>query len=367
MILMNDFKTEPAELRAAMLRAAQRVIESGWYVLGNEVAQFERLWAEKCGVSHGIGVANGMDAIEISLRALNVGPGDEVVTTAMTAFATVLAIHRSGATPVLADIDPDTALLSLESVKRCLGPRTKAIVLVHLYGQLAEMDAWVSFCDSHNIFLVEDCAQAHLASWNGRFAGSFGAMGAFSFYPTKNLGALGDGGMVVTTDDEYAVYASKLRNYGQRQRYYHDHYGLNSRLDEMQAALLMERLRYLDQFTESRRKIALTYAKNIRQNRIEILSTPTQQKSHVYHLFVIKCNERELLQAHLKSHGVDSLSHYPVSIHHQIPCIDLKKDPKGLGYCEEHARTCLSLPIYPQMENSDVETVINAVNSFRID
>ena len=191
MILMNDFKAEPAELREAMLAAAARVLESGWYVLGKEVSTFEQQWADLCGVSCGIGVASGMDAIELGLRALDIGPGDEVVTTPMTAFATVLAILRAGATPVLADIDLSTGLLSPASAERCITANTKAILLVHLYGQVRQMDVWSDLCKLKGVDLIEDCAQAHLASWGGGVAGSFGTIGAYSFYPTKNLGAVG--------------------------------------------------------------------------------------------------------------------------------------------------------------------------------
>src|ERR1039458_9713976 len=200
MIAMNDFTAEPPVLRTMMLNAAKRVIESGWFILGNEVANFEKQWADNCGVAYGVGVGNGMDAIEIALRSIGVGPGDEIITTPMTAFATVLAILRAGATPVLADIDTSSALMSVDSANRCVTPSTKAIVLVHLYGQVRRMGDWVSFCFRHNIALVEDCAQAHGSSWRGQFAGSFGVAGAYSFYPTKNLGALGDAGMIVPPD-----------------------------------------------------------------------------------------------------------------------------------------------------------------------
>ena len=253
MIVMNDFKAEPPELREAMLGAARRVLESGWYVLGNEVVAFEKKWAAACGVPQAVGVGNGMDAIEIALRALDVGPGDEVITTPMTAFATVLAILRAGATPVLADIDPETALLSIDSAARCVSPKTKALLLVHLYGQVRNMNAWTDFCAEHGIKLVEDCAQAHLATWQGKVAGSFGAAGAYSFYPTKNLGAPGDAGMLVTNDAPLGQRAGRLRNYGQSVRYHHPELGMNSRLDEIHAAMLAERMKWLQRFTERRR------------------------------------------------------------------------------------------------------------------
>lgn len=365
MILMNDFKAEPQELRDDMLSAVSRVFESGWYVLGNEVEQFEKGWAKVCSVKHAIGVANGMDALEIILRAMEVGPGDEVITTSMTAFATVLAILRSGATPVLADIDPDTGLLSLESVVRCLSCKTKAVVLVHLYGQVRDIKAWQSFCEDKKVHLVEDCAQAHLASSDGRMAGSFGVGGAYSFYPTKNLGAIGDGGAIVTDSDEVAFKAKRLRNYGQSERYHHPEIGMNSRLDEVQAAMLQVRLNWLYEFTNRRQQIAKNYIKNLENELIRKLSEPQEFTTHSYHLFVINCEKRDALQKHLESFGIQSHYHYPMPIHFQDPCKNILRDPHGLPAIEQHAKTCLSLPCHPQMTDEDVNAVIEAVNQFK--
>lgn len=365
MILMNDFKAEPPELREAMLGAARRVLESGWYVLGNEVVAFEKQWAVACGVDYAVGVGNGMDAIEIALRALDVGPGDEVITTPMTAFATVLAILRAGATPVLADINPETALLSIDSTARCVTPKTKALLLVHLYGQVRNMKAWLDFCAKHEIKLVEDCAQAHLATWQGKVAGSFGAAGAYSFYPTKNLGAPGDAGMLVADDEAIAQRAGRLRNYGQSVRYHHPELGMNSRLDEIHAAMLAERMRWLPEFTERRRQIAKTYQIGIKNPKIRLLASPEESLAHVFHLYVITCEQRGALQAHLEQHQVQSHIHYPIPIHHQEPCRNMAHDPQGLGNSERHATTCLSLPCHPQMTDSNVAAVIAAVNSFQ--
>lgn len=366
MILMNDFKAEPPELRDAMLRAVGRVLESGWYVLGNEVETFEKQWSGACGVAHGVGVGNGMDAIEIALRALDIGPGDEVITTPITAFATVLAILRAGAIPVLADIDLDSALLSLESAERCISPRTKAVVLVHLYGQVRNMNAWLAFCSRHAITLIEDCAQAHFAIWHGKVAGSFGTAGAYSFYPTKNLGAPGDAGMLLTQDKALAERASRLRNYGQSVRYHHPELGMNSRLDEVQAAMLTERLKWLPEFTTRRRQIANAYREGITNPLVRHLAEPEDSLAHVYHLFVITCTQRDLMQTHLRQNDVQSLIHYPIPVHHQEPCIEIIRDPNGLAKCDHHAATCLSLPCHPQMTDSDIDTVLSAVNSFRI-
>lgn len=364
MILMNDFKAEPPALREAMQAAAARVFESGWYVLGRELEAFEREWAATCGVDHAVGVGNGMDAIEIALRALDIGPGDEVITTPMTAFATVLAILRAGATPVLADIDPDTALLSMASAERCLTPQTRAVVLVHLYGQVRNMRAWVDWCAQKGVALVEDCAQAHLASQNGTTAGAFGAAGAYSFYPTKNLGAIGDGGMLVTRDEALAKRAATLRNYGQSVRYHHPELGLNSRLDEIQAAILSARLQWLAEFTQRRREIAEAYRVGIVHPDVRLLAAPEAESAHVYHLFVVCCEARNALQAHLQAHGVQTLIHYPIPVHQQPPCLDMRRDPQGLGHSEYYAERCLSLPCHPQMSDVDTAAVIAAVNAF---
>lgn len=364
MILMNDFKSETTEMKQAMLDAVRRVIDSGWYILGPEVEAFEKKFAAFSGIPHVVSVGNGMDAIEIALRALGIGPGDEVVTTPMTAFATVLAVLRAGATPVLADIDPATGLLSPASVKRCLTSRTRALLLVHLYGQVRDMDQWQALCTDARIQLVEDCAQSHGARWDGRTAGSFGVAGAYSFYPTKNLGALGDGGALVTGDEELASRAACLRNYGQSERYIHPEIGLNSRLDEMQAAILAVRLDSLDACTEIRRSIARRYRDGIMQSRVQLLATPQQATSHVYHLFVLLSPQRDALQAHLMARGVQALLHYPVPVHHQSSCVEIRRDPTGLPNSESHAKHCLSLPCHPQMSDADVQHVIDAVNSF---
>ncbi|MHB1174511.1 MAG: DegT/DnrJ/EryC1/StrS family aminotransferase [Sulfuriferula sp.] len=361
---MNDFKAEPESLRAAELTALDRVLRSGWYVLGNEVKAFEAAWAGRCGVANGVGVGNGMDAIEIGLRALGIGEGDEVITTPMTAFATVLAILRAGATPVLADIEAHTALLDPASVERCIGPRTKAILLVHLYGQMREMERWAALCDRHGIALLEDCAQSHLAQWNGKAGGSFGRFGAYSFYPTKNLGALGDGGALVSDDATLTQRAAVLRNYGQSVRYHHPELGLNSRLDELQAALLLVRLEWLEGFTDRRRQIAATYHAGISNPSVQLMATPAQAQSHVYHLFVVLCEQRDRLAQHLKAQGVETLAHYPVPVHFQPPCKEMRRDPHGLSVAERHAAQCLSIPCHPQMSDADVALVISAINAF---
>jgi dTDP-4-amino-4,6-dideoxygalactose transaminase len=365
MILMNDFKKEPPELFAKELSAVEQVLKSGWYILGPKVEEFEKNWAKYLGAQHAVGVANGMDAIEIGLKAIDLPAGSEVITTPMTAFATVLAVLRAGLVPVLADINPETGIICQESVARCISPNTKAILLVHLYGRATDMTSWTRFAKERGLLLLEDCAQAHGARWDGRYVGSFGSFGAWSFYPTKNLGAIGDGGAITTNDLQLSEKMRILRNYGQSERYHHPVAGLNSRLDELQAAILTERLRWLDSFTESRRHVANTYWSRISNTTVKTLKRPAQQENHVHHLFVIKSARRDELMAHLKKSGVSSLIHYPSPVHHQKPCLNVKIDPNGLGACERFARECLSLPIHPQLTADQVDIVVNAVNSFK--
>ena len=364
MILMNDFRSEPPELRQQMLDAVSRVLNSGWYVLGKEVEAFEREWAGLCAVRHCVGVGNGMDAIEIGLRALEIGHDDEVITTPMTAFATVLAIIRAGATPVLADIDPDTAMLDTESVRRCLTARTKAIVLVHLYGQAGPIEAILALAKDHEVHLIEDCAQAHGARYKGQPVGSFGSFGAWSFYPTKNLGAVGDAGAVATSSAELAGKARALRHYGQTEPHRHQLLGMNSRLDELQAAILRVRLPNLECWTLRRREIAKMYHTGIHNPQVRLLPAPAEAERHVYHLFVITCQQRDALQAHLKAQGVESLIHYPIPVHKQEVCRSIPQDPLGLKHTERHAASCVSLPCHPRLTEEDIERVIQAVNSF---
>jgi dTDP-4-amino-4,6-dideoxygalactose transaminase len=365
MISMNGFLREPEGLRQQELAAVERVLRSGWYILGEEVKSFEADWARVIGTEHAVGVGNGLDAIEIGLRALGVGTGDEVITTPMTAFASVLAVIRAGALPVMADIDSATALMSMESVRRCLSPRTRAALLVHIYGQAKELQSWRDLCDGVGIHLIEDCAQSHLAAWNGMCAGAAGVVGAFSFYPTKNLGAVGDAGALTTGSAGIAEKARQLRNYGQSDRYHHPELGLNSRLDEVQAAILRVRLGVLEEFTKRKKAIARAYRAGIDNPRIRLLAPPAQDSSHVYHLFVLCCEQRDRLAEHLRATGIESLIHYPIPIHLQPPCTSLRRDPMGLKVAERHAATCLSIPCHPQLTDAEVASVIRALNEFR--
>lgn len=363
-VLINDFRRDPEELITSQVAAVERVLRSGQYVLGPEVVDFEKKWADYSGVPFSVGVGNGLDAIEIGLRAIGVGVGDEVITTGMTAIASVLGITRAGATPVLADIDPRTALLDPESSARCITSRTRAIMPVHLYGQVRGMDGWRRFCSDHGIFLVEDCAQAHGAVESDTPAGAFGEWGACSFYPTKNLGAVGDGGALNTTCESTALTARKLRNYGQSERYHHPLLGLNSRLDELQAALLSERLKFLPQFTERRKGIASAYYSGISTEKVKLLDPPLEPSAHVHHLFVVLAIDRYKLGAHLATRGIQTLIHYPIPVHYQQPYAKIIRDPEGLTATERHATECLSIPCHPNMTDEDVDHVINSINDF---
>jgi dTDP-4-amino-4,6-dideoxygalactose transaminase len=364
-ILINDFSRIPAFVRQELLAAAAGVLQSGWFILGENVAAFEREWAEYCSTKHCIGVANGMDALEIGLRCAGIGPGDEVITTPLTAFATVLAILRAGAQPVLADIDPATGLLDPESAARCIGPRTRAILLVHLYGQVRQMDRWQALCRERGVLLLEDAAQAHGACARGVSAGGFGCWAGYSFYPTKNLGAIGDAGALCTNDDAVAAQAAQLRNYGQSDRYHHPVAGLNSRLDELQAAMLRRLVAHLPASTRRRREIAALYRAEVRNPAITLLAPPEEDASHVYHLFVVRTARRDALASHLREAGIQSLIHYPIGAHRQPPTSGLRRDPAGLVAADEFSATCLSIPCHPFLDAAEVRRVVDALNSFR--
>ena len=364
MVEMIDFRNEPEELIQKELKACERVLRSGWWILGKELKSFENEWAKWTKSPFVIGCGNGMDAIEIGLRALEIGIGDEVITTPMTAFATVLAILKVGAVPVLADIDKATAMLSPDSVLRCINRKTKAIILVHLYGQIGPVHLLKKLADQNNIYLIEDCAQAHGARYGNIQAGGFGKFASWSFYPTKNLGAIGDAGAISTADEELAIKMFSIRNYGQSVRYHHPYIGMNSRLDELQAAILLERLNYLDEWIKNRQKIARRYINEINNNAIKTLKVHSDENAHSYHIFAILCDRRVELQKHLYDSGVESLIHYPIPVHFQVPCKDIKRDPYGLKNAETHANECLSIPCHPYLNNEKINKVIEAINLF---
>ena len=347
----------PREDGAAVREAIERVVAHGWYVLGPEVEAFESEFAAASGAATSVGVGNGTDAIALILRALGIGPGDEVVTTPLSAAYSALAILMAGARPIFADIDPERMTLDPEAVARAIGPRTRAILPVHLYGQPADMEVIGRLASRHNLAVIEDCCQAHLATSNGRPVGTIGAAGAFSFYPTKNLGALGDGGAVVTNDRALADRVKRLRNGGQTDRYHHAEAGINSRLDELQAAVLRARLPFLGNWTARRRALATHYRRALTAAPIDV--PPEKDAGHVYHLFVIRAKARSGLQAHLAARGIETLIHYPIPVSRQPALADAQPAdcPVADRVCEE----IVSLPLHPGLSDDDVDAVAAAL------
>jgi dTDP-4-amino-4,6-dideoxygalactose transaminase len=346
---------------AAVRAAVDRVLASGWYILGPEVAAFETEFAAASGAAHAIGVATGTDAIALILRALNIGPGDEVITTPLSAAYTALAVMMVGARPVFADIDPERLTLDPAAVAAAITSKTRAILPVHLYGQAADLQALAAIATRHHLPLVEDACQAHLATAAGRPVGTIGVAGAFSFYPTKNLGALGDGGAVITNDQALADRIRLLRNGGQSTRYRHEIAGVNSRLDELQAAILRARLAFLPEWTATRRTLAARYRAALPSGVIRV---PREfDAGHVYHLFVVRTAARALLQQHLLARGIETLVHYPIPIPGQPALADTQpRDcPIAAAVCDE----VLSLPIHPSLDPADLDAVVAAIADFR--
>ena len=351
----------PGDDAAAVRAAIDRVIASGWFVLGPEVEGFEAEFAAASGVPHAVGVGTGTDAITLILRALDIGDGDEVITPPLSAAYSALAVIMAGARPVFADIDPDRLTLDPTKIEAAITPRTKAILPVHLYGQTADMRAIEAIAARHHLALVEDAAQAHIATSDGRAVGTIGVAGAISFYPTKNLGALGDGGAVITRDTQLAARIKRLRNGGQTSRYHHEEAGANSRLDEMQAAILRARLPYLGGWTARRRAIAAAYRFGLEG---AALTVPREfDAGHVYHLFPVRTPHRDAFMAHLASLGVETLIHYPVPIPRQpaLKAFDPADCPVANRVCSE----VVSLPMYPALPDAAISAVAAAARTFR--
>ena len=350
----------PAEDAADVKAAIDRVLASGWFVLGPEVEAFEAEFAAASRVPHAVGVGTGTDAITLMLRALDIGPGDEVITSPLSAAYSALAIMMAGARPVFADIDPERLTLDPRNVEAALTSRTRAIMPVHLYGQAAEMRPLEAIASRHNLALVEDAAQAHLATSDGRPVGTIGIAAATSFYPTKNLGAAGDGGAVLTRDAQLAARVKRLRNGGQTSRYRHDEFGVNSRLDEMQAAILRARLHYLPAWTAKRRAIAARYRAALEGADV---SVPRElDAGHVYHLFPVLTAERDRFQAHMKQRQVETLIHYPVSIPRQ-PAV-ATTSPAMCPIADQLCSQVVSLPMYPGLPDAAVAAVAEAASTF---
>lgn len=362
-----DLKKQYASIKSEIDAATQRVYASGWFILGPETEAFEQEFAEYIGVKHGIGVNSGTDALHLALRALGIGKGDEVITVPNTAVATVAAIEMAGATPVLCDVRADSMTMDADSFATVISSRTRAVIPVHLFGQSAELDAIIGIARQYRLAVIEDCAQAHGALYQNQRVGSFGDIACFSFYPTKNLGAYGDGGAVVTNDAQLADKIKMLRQYGWRARYESETHGVNTRLDELQAALLRVKLKHLPDWTQARRERANLYAELLPNQRVH---PPIEMSygTHVYHLYVVQCDEsagasRDYLAVFLKEREIGTAIQYPTPIHLQLAYQSLA--PAGsLPVAEKLAREILSLPLYPELPLDDVRVVADALREF---
>ena len=367
MVEFLSLKSVNAQYQQELKEACARVIDSGWYIMGNELTQFETEFAAYCGVKHAIGVANGLDALILVLRAWKelgkLKAGDEVIVQANTYIASVLAITENDLVPVLVEPNPDTYNLDPALVRAAITPNTKAILPVHLYGQLSPMPELMAIAKEHNLLVLEDCAQAHGAEIDGKRAGNWGDAAGFSFYPGKNLGALGDAGAVTTNNDELAQTLKALRNYGSHKKYENLYQGVNSRLDEIQAAMMRVKLPYLEKETARRQEIARIYRAGI-NNPLVILPEVATESAHVWHLFVVRSDVREQLQQWLTEQGIQTLIHYPIPPHKQQAYPQLQD--YQLPLTEQIHQQVLSLPMDPTMSDEAVVKVIDAVNGFSV-
>jgi len=358
-----DLQAQYATIREELRTAVDEVMESCRFILGPYVQEFEKSVAEYCGARHAIGVASGTDALLLSLRACQVETGDEVITTPYSFFATAGVISRLGAKPVFVDIDPKTYNIDTDRIAKKITSRTRVIMPVHLYGQCAEMEPILSLAETHGLRVVEDAAQAIGARHHGKQAGTMGHLGCFSFFPSKNLGGLGDGGMVVTDDDQLADLVRILRVHGSKPKYFHSIVGYNSRLDALQAAALQVKLKHLDEWTEGRRRHAALYDERLRDLP---LVTPHAEKynRHIYNQYTIRVSDRDGLQQHLKEHGVGTALYYPLSLHLQECYRDLGGREGDHPETEGAARETISIPVYPELSGEQQEYVVEQVRAF---
>jgi dTDP-4-amino-4,6-dideoxygalactose transaminase len=358
-----DLKANYSSIKTEIDEAVHRTLESGWYILGREVEAFETEFAAYSGVKHCIGVGNGLEALHLILRGYGIGTGDEVIVPANTYIATALAVSYAGARPVLVDASETTYNIDVTKIEAAITERTKAIMPVHLYGQPADMDPICALAQKYHLKVVEDNAQAHGATYKRKRTGSLGNAAGVSFYPSKNLGAFGDGGAILTNDDTLAEKVRRIRNYGQRTRYYNDDKGFNSRLDEIQAAILRVKLKYLDRWIERRRRLARKYMELLDGCEL-VLPQTLPETAPVYHLFVIRHPRRDALQAHLDQNGIGTLIHYPVPLYLQEAYADLKIAKGTFPISDKLSEEVLSLPLYPEMSEEMIRHVASSVKSF---
>jgi dTDP-4-amino-4,6-dideoxygalactose transaminase len=358
MIYLNDLKKEYFQIEDEVDRAIKKVLESGYYILGREVSLFEEKFSQYMGCEYCVGVGNGTEAINLSLRATGINDGDEVITSCLTAYPTIAGIREAGGVPILVDIDPNTCLINPLLIKDKITSKTKFIIPVHLYGQCADMDKIIKIAEEYNLKIIEDCAQAVGAEYKNIKAGKFGIAAAFSFYPTKNLGAYGDGGAVITDDKDIYNKLIMLRNYGQKDRYHHEINGINSRLDEIQAAILRIKLNHIDKILFRKREIAKIYDSKIKIRKVR----EQAYNKHVYHQYVIFSAERNMLQDYLYKNDIQTLIHYPIPIYKQ----------KALNYTDNNfpatdkaTSEILSIPAGPTLTGEEINYIINKINNFK--
>ena len=362
MIKFLDFQPMHTQIREEMQEAFQRVYGSYWYIQGKELELFEKEYAQLSQTKYSIGVSNGLDALVLSLRVFGIGSGDEVIVPSNTYIATALAVSHVGATPVFVEPRMETYNINPELIPEAITKKTKAIMPVHLYGQACEMDAIMEIAKAHNIYVVEDNAQAHLSSFNGQLTGSFGDVNGTSFYPGKNLGALGDAGAVTTNNEDLANRIKTLRNYGSAVKYYNEEIGYNNRLDELQASFLRVKLNYLQEWTNQRKEIAQCYNEELKLRNDLVLPYVHENADHVYHLYVVRTSNREKLQQELTEKGIQTMIHYPVPPHLQKAYKHLAYKQGDFPIAEEIARTCVSLPVWPGMDHDSLLKVTTSIN-----
>ncbi len=359
-----DLQAASAEVADEVSSRWKAIVDRSDFVLGGEVDRFEREFATYCACSYAIGVASGLDALKLILRAMDIGAGDEVITAANSFVATALAISSVGAIPVLVDMDDRDFLIDIQSLEKAITPKTKAIMPVHLYGQVADMDPILALARTHGLKVIEDACQAHGARYKGRTSGSLGDAAAFSFYPGKNLGAFGDGGAVTTNDAALAERVRMLRNYGSPRRYHHDELGENSRLDTVQAAVLSVKLQRLEEWNAARRHVAARYAEGLKGVAAIRLPATNEYAEHVHHLYVVRTTRRDELMQHLQERNIGCIIHYPIPIHLQKAYTSQGWKTGDFPVSEKAANEILSLPLFPTLTNEQVDVVVEAVSDF---
>lgn len=359
-----SFKAINSQIKAELTQCFETVFDDAWYIMGKQLSAFEKEYAVFNNVQHAVGISNGLDALHIALKATGVGAGDEVIVPSHTYIATVLAVSYAGAIPVFVEPDVLTYNINPAKIEAAITAKTKAIMPVHLYGQACNMEAIEEIARKHQLYIIEDNAQAHGATWNQKITGSWGHINATSFYPGKNLGALGDAGAVTTNDVALAAKASMLRNYGSEKKYHHELIGFNQRMDELQAAFLRVKLPYLQEWTQQRQTIAAHYNESLKDVGDLVLPAVAHGATHVYHLYVIRSAQRDALQTYLQQQGIATLIHYPIPVHLQEAYRNLGYKRGDFPLAELIADTCLSLPIWPGMTEAEVSKVADAIKVF---